>query len=130
MFDVFRCFERLPGLKVVMVEGGFAWAPPLAWRLDKNWHRMRREVPEVRRPPSEYMREHVWYTTQPIEEPETPRDLLDVIRWIGADRLLFSSDYPHWDFDDPRYAFKAKPSPEDVAAIFSGNARRLYGLVD
>lgn len=120
--------ERIPDLKIVAVEGGFGWAPALGWRLDKNWNRMRKEVPDVKRPPSEYMRRQVWYTTQPIEEPEKPRDLLDVIRWLGADRLLFSSDYPHWDFDDPRYAFKTKLSPEDQKAIFAGNARRLYSL--
>ena len=121
-------FERVPNLKVVAVEGGFAWAPSLGWRLDKNWARMRREVPHVKRPPSEYMRKHFWYTTQPIEEPETSRDLLDIIRWIGVDRLLFSTDYPHWDFDDPRYAFKVKLPKADEEAIFAGNARSLYGL--
>ena len=121
-------FERVPGLKVVAVEGGFAWAPALGWRLDKNWARMRKEVPHVKRPPSAYMRENVWYTTQPIEEPERPNDLLDIIRWIGADRLLFSTDYPHWDFDDPRTAFKVRLPVADRQAIFAGNARRLYRL--
>ena len=47
------------------------------------------------------MREHFWYTTQPVEEPEKPEHLADVIDWIGWDRLMFSTDYPHWDFDDP-----------------------------
>jgi predicted TIM-barrel fold metal-dependent hydrolase len=121
-------FERIPDLKVVAVEGGFGWAPSLGWRLDRSWARMRSEVPHVTRPPSEYMRENIWYTTQPIEEPETPGHLHDVIRWIGADRLLFSTDYPHWDFDDPRHAFKVRLSAEDHKAIFGGNARRLYGL--
>ena len=23
------------------------------------------------------------------------------MKWIGFDRIMFSSDYPHWDFDDP-----------------------------
>jgi predicted TIM-barrel fold metal-dependent hydrolase len=121
-------FERFPTLKVVLVEGGFAWVPSLAWRLDKCWARMREEVPHVTRPPSEYMRQHVWYTTQPMEEPETPKDLLDIIRWIGADRLMFSTDYPHWDFDDPRSAFKVKLPAEVEHAIFRGNATALYKL--
>ena len=43
---------------------------------------------------------------QPIEEPDNPAHLNEIIDWIGWDRLMFSTDYPHWDFDDPRYAFK------------------------
>jgi len=121
-------FERFPGLKIVLIEGGFAWVPALAWRLDHTWSRMRSEVPQVKRPPSEYIREHFWYTTQPIEEPERPRDLLDTIRWIGADRLMFSTDYPHWDFDDPRYTFKVKLPEATERAIFAGNAKALYRL--
>ncbi len=119
-------FERYPGVKVVLVEGGFAWAAGLAWRLDRMWERMRSEVPHVKRPPSEYMRTNIWYTTQPMEEPETPEHLLDIIRWIGEDRLLFSTDYPHWDFDDPRTAFKTRIPKIVSQAIFRDNAMALY----
>jgi predicted TIM-barrel fold metal-dependent hydrolase len=121
-------FERFPGLKVVFVEGGFAWAPPLCWRLDQHWARMRDEVPHVKRPPSEYIRENVWYTTQPIEEPDNPDHLVELIDWLGWDRLLFSSDYPHWDFDDPSYAFKFKMTKEQRDMIFRGNAKSVYRL--
>ena len=51
-----------------------------------------------------------------------------MIEWVGADRLLFSSDYPHWDFDDPRFAFKTPLSETERRKIFSGNARALYRL--
>jgi uncharacterized protein len=121
-------FERFPRLKIVLVEGGFAWAPPLAWRLDSLWKRMRDEVPQVKRPPSEYLQEHFWFTTQPMEESERPSDLLDTIRWIGADRLMFSTDYPHWDFDDPQRAFKTEIPAECRKAIFRDNAVALFRL--
>jgi predicted TIM-barrel fold metal-dependent hydrolase len=121
-------FERFPKLKVVLVEGGFAWVPPLMWRLDREWQRMKSEVPHVRRPPSEYVREHFWFTTQPIEEPETNTHLLDTLRWIGPDRLMFSTDYPHWDFDDPRFAFKVPLSRDEHRLIFRDNAKALFGL--
>jgi predicted TIM-barrel fold metal-dependent hydrolase len=98
------------------------------WRLDKQWERMRSEVPHVKRPPSEYISENVWFTTQPIEEPENNRHLLDTLRWVGTDRLMFSTDYPHWDFDDPRYAFKVPLSPTERAQIFRDNAKRVYRL--
>ncbi len=87
-----------------MVEAGFAWAPPLAWRLDKAWKTLRAETPHLKQLPSEYMRRHVWWTTQPMEEPEPREHLLDTINWMGWDRLLFATDYPHWDFDDPAHA--------------------------
>ena len=38
-------FERFPGLKIVLIEGGFAWVPALCWRMDKHWERMRQETP-------------------------------------------------------------------------------------
>jgi uncharacterized protein len=121
-------FERFPKLKLVLIEGSFSWAPSLGWRLDKLWSRMRDEVPQVKRPPSEYLREHVWFTTQPIEEPERPDDMVQILDWVGWDRLLFSTDYPHWDFDDPRYAFKIRLSESQQARIFRNNARHVFGL--
>jgi predicted TIM-barrel fold metal-dependent hydrolase len=121
-------FDKFPRLRMVMVEGGFAWAPSLAWRLDKHWRHMRGELPHVKRKPSEYMREHIWFTTQPIEEPEQPDHLRDTLGWIGWDRVMFSTDYPHWDFDDPAHAFKIRMSAAERAAIFRGNAASLYDL--
>jgi hypothetical protein len=55
-------------------------------------------------------------------------DLRSLIEWVGVDRLLFSSDYPHWDFDDPRFAFKTPLTETECRKIFSGNARALYKL--
>ena len=53
-------------------------------------------------PPSEYLREHFWFTTQPIEEPEDPEHLAFAFDALGmVDRIMFSTDYPHWDFDAP-----------------------------
>jgi len=117
-----------PTLKAVIVEAGFAWVPSLAWRLDQHWARMRDEVPHLTRPPSEYIREQMWFTTQPMDEPERPGDLRDVIDWIGWDRLLFATDYPHWDFDNPLSAFKIRMSEPERRMVFAENARLVYGL--
>lgn len=121
-------FERFPGLKVVLIEGGFAWVPPLCWRLDKHWERLRSEVPHLKRPPSEYIRQHFWFTTQPMEEPERPDDLVRIMDWIGWDRLLFSTDYPHWDFDDPKQVFKVRLDAAKKRMVMSANAKSVYGL--
>ena len=59
-------FERHPKLKMIMIEAGFGWAPSLAWRLDKTFERLHSEVPDLRRKPSEYIRDHIWWTTQPM----------------------------------------------------------------
>jgi hypothetical protein len=111
-------FERLPDLKVVLIECGFGWLPALGWRLDKHWKRLKDEVPHLRMAPSEYIRKHFWVTTQPMEETEEPEHLIEVMNWIGMDRIMFSSDYPHWDFDDPFLAriVSATTSAETPAA--------------
>jgi uncharacterized protein len=119
-------FERFPTLKVIMIEGGFAWIPPLGWRLDRHWEKMRGEVPHLKRPPSAYMRQNLWVSTQPMEEPENPEDLRRTLSWIGWDRILFATDYPHWDFDDPRHAFPCRLSEAERRAIFRGNAEAIY----
>ena len=121
-------FERLPELKVVLIESGFGWLPALGWRLDKHWKRMRDEVPHLKRAPSEYIREHFWVSTQPMEEAEEPEHLIDAMRWVGFDRIMFSSDYPHWDFDDPFLALPPSLDEECRAKIYSENARALYRL--
>ena len=44
---------------VALLESGFTWLPAHLWRFDKEWRNLRRLVPWVKRPPSEYVREHV-----------------------------------------------------------------------
>jgi hypothetical protein len=120
--------EHFSSLKMIMIEAGFGWAPSLAWRLDRNWERLKSEVPHVKRPPSHYIRDHIWWTTQPMEDPERRDDLLDVIGWIGWDKLLFATDYPHWDFDDPSRVLPAGVSDTNREAFYLGNARKVYGV--
>jgi predicted TIM-barrel fold metal-dependent hydrolase len=50
------------------------------------------------------------------------------MRWIGFDRILFASDYPHWDFDDPFLALPPSLTEEQRRMIYAGNAKKLYGL--
>ncbi len=119
-------FERLPKLKFVMIEGGFGWLPSLAWRLDRLWQRMRDET-ELRQPPSAYIRNQVWLTTQPMEEPQQREHLGDLIGWLGWDRLLYASDYPHWDFDHPDHALPMAVADTDRRRFFRENARAVYG---
>jgi predicted TIM-barrel fold metal-dependent hydrolase len=122
-------FDRFPGLKIVLIEGGFAWLPPLMWRMDNAYRRLKDEVPDLQRRPSEYVREHFWITTQPMEEPTRPKQFLQLLTHLDMnDRLMFATDYPHWDFDAPDEAI---PTPLDEPlqrAIMAENARALYRL--
>jgi predicted TIM-barrel fold metal-dependent hydrolase len=121
-------FERFPTLRFVLVEGGVAWLAPLMWRLDSYWKALRAEVPWVKRKPSEYLIDHLRLGTQPLERPDDDRHLLQLFDMMDARHLLmFSSDYPHWDFDSPERAFP-KLADDVREAIFSGNARALYRL--
>jgi uncharacterized protein len=121
---------RFPGLTVVLVESGFTWLPPLMWRLDKNWKGLRREVPWVDRLPSEVVRASFRLTAQPIDAPDDdPARLLEVLDRLGSDRMLmFATDYPHHQFDDPAHAAPAGLSADAMARFLGGNAIDAYRL--
>ncbi|MBI3967872.1 MAG: amidohydrolase [Chloroflexi bacterium] len=121
-------FERFPTLKVISAENGFGWVPPMAWRLDSSYQLFKSEVPHLKRLPSECLRDHVWFCTQPVEEPHRPEDLFWLIDQIGPDRLLFASDYAHWDWDAPDVVLPPKLAEEKKRAIQFENARQLYGF--
>ena len=122
-------FEYFPALRIVIIEGGFAWMPSLAWRLDQSWKRLRAEVPYLNYAPSEYIQKHFWLTTQPMEEPRQRHHLEQVIEQMnGAQRLMFATDYPHWDFDAPDRALPATLPLEIRRKIMAENARQFYRL--
>ncbi|MCZ8517568.1 amidohydrolase family protein [Paenibacillus filicis] len=121
-------FEKFPKLKFVAIEGGIAWLPHLMWRMDKNYKALRDTTPWLKRLPSEYILEHVRLTTQPIEEPADIDHLVQIFNMIRADEIvMFSSDYPHWDFDNPKIALNGIPR-EMKQRILGQNAADLYKL--
>ena len=120
-------FERFPELKVVIAEGGFMWAIETMLRLDRDWHALRDEVPWVKKLPSEYLRRNIRFTTQPLAEPHQREHLATILDMVYADEtLVFSSDYPHWDFDDPKRALNAIPK-ERRERIAVENGWALFG---
>lgn len=123
-------FERFPGLQVISVENGFAWLPSLCWRLDAAWSLLRDEVPHLSMAPSEYVHRHVWATTQPMEEPHHPHQFAEMLDHLGplVDRIVFASDYPHWDADQPDEAFPVRLGVEQARKFYYANAATLYGF--
>jgi len=119
-------FERFPTLKVVLYEGGVGWLPHLIWRFDKNWRAELASVPWLRRPPSSYVFEHFYSTTYPLEKLD-PTHTGQILEMIHADRtLLFSSNYPNWEYGDPFEMIQ--PVPEAIRRrVLVENALALYG---
>lgn len=123
-------FEKFPKLKVMVLETGLAWIPNFFWRLDRFWPEMRAESDWVKRLPSEYLREHVKFSTQPMELTPRKEQLIEYFEAFGGmeDLLCFSSDYPHWDADDPFYVASRLPA-EWLPKLFSENARSMLRLL-
>ena len=122
-------FEKFRKLHVVLCEGGVSWLAHTVWRMDKNFKALRSLTPWLKRPPSEYVFEHVKLTTQPLEEPARQEHLLQVFDMIQAGRtLMLATDFPHWDFDDPRVALPAKLDRAIRRRITYDTAAELYGL--
>lgn len=121
-------FDRFPNIQWVFIEGGYIWLPTFLWRLDSDWKGLRDQTPWVTRPPSEYVFERVRFTTQPMEQGEGPKSLLQIFEWGRAEKtLMFATDYPHWDFDSPEQALPRMPE-ELRRRIMSENAREVFKL--
>lgn len=120
-------FERFPGLKIAMIECGIGWLPEILWRMDTNWKALRTETPWVKRLPSEYVYDHVRFTSQPFIEPPNAKQVRDFCEMIQVERILmFASDYPHYDYDDPTRTLAQIPK-EARRAVEAGTALEFFG---
>jgi predicted TIM-barrel fold metal-dependent hydrolase len=120
--------ERFPKLRLLWIESGLAWIPFLMQRLDNEYMMRSSEAPLLRKLPSDYMRE-MYYTSQPIENGDL--ELLEMtLKKINAEtQLLFSSDYPHWDFNLPSTIYDLPFLTEDAKRrILGKNAWDLFQL--
>jgi uncharacterized protein len=120
--------ERFPKLPVIWIESGLAWVPFLMQRLDHEYMMRPSEAPLLKKKPSDYMRD-MYYSSQPMEIQD--RAALEcTFRMINAEtQLLYSSDYPHWDFDLPSTIYDLPFLSEKAKHnILGGNAARLFKL--
>jgi predicted TIM-barrel fold metal-dependent hydrolase len=121
-------FERFPDLRVVVIECGFAWIAPLLWRFDKDWKGVWREVPWVKRRPSEYAHEHFRFTTAPAHLPADAVALGQLLEMMGGpEMLVYASDYPH-EHGDGLPALLERISDEQRRGVLRETAAGLYGL--
>jgi predicted TIM-barrel fold metal-dependent hydrolase len=120
--------ERFPKLKVIWIESGLAWLPFMMQRLDNEYMMRSSEAPALKRRPSDYMRE-MFFSSQPMEQTDMGA-LETTFRMINAEtQLLYSSDYPHWDFDLPSTIYDLPfLSTKAKHNILGGNAMRAFNL--
>jgi predicted TIM-barrel fold metal-dependent hydrolase len=121
-------FERFPTLRIALIEHAFTWILPLMWRMDAIYAARRGELPHLKRKPSEYVYDHIFFSTQPLDYPDDKLELTRAMEMMQADRLLlFSSDYPHWTYDDPTWVLKHIPEDMREAIMFK-NGIEVYHL--
>ncbi len=121
-------FDRFPGLDLVVAEVDCGWVPYFKEQIDNNYRRLAPvSTFTIRDLPSAYVERHVHltYITDSVG--------LGLLGQIGAERVLWSSDYPHISTDWPAswktiQASTASLSSAERRAVLAGNAMRLYGL--
>jgi len=120
--------ERFPKLPVIWIESGIAWVPFLMQRLDHEYMLRPSEAPLLKKKPSDYMRD-MYYSSQPMEIQDYEA-MECTFRMMNAEtQLLYSSDYPHWDFDLPSTIWDLPFLSEKAKHnILGGTAARLFKL--
>ena len=118
-------FDRFPNAKLVLGHMGET-LPFQLWRFDSRWEISNRGDMQLDLPPSEYFKRNFWCTTAGVCSDEPLRCAIDA---IGADRVMFSVDYP---FEKPQDAddwIEAAPLTEkEREMVCAGNAKALLGL--
>jgi predicted TIM-barrel fold metal-dependent hydrolase len=119
-------FTKYPDLKVVLLESGFTWLPAHLWRLTKFWRGLRMEVPWVDRAPTEVVKSNVRLTITPCDGPPDESVFQKLMEHMDSDELLlFSTDYPHWQFDGED-VLPSGLSRDLVRKIMIDNPRATY----
>jgi predicted TIM-barrel fold metal-dependent hydrolase len=122
--------DRFPGLRFVMTEVDCGWMPYFSEQADDNYLRhskatlAKQQLPQL---PSDYMNQFFYATFV------TDTYAVENRHWIGVERMMWSSDYPHITSDWPNSwktindRFSAVPANE-LEAILTGNAQRIFGF--
>ena len=122
--------ERFPRAKFMFLEANGGWIVPWLERLDHHCKKFQWEVPDLTLLPSEYFRRQCWISFDPDEAmlgftAESPL--------VGADRIIWASDYPHPDAKFPGVTEELTEAlegltHEQMRTITSESAKALYRI--
>ena len=129
-FFLHGTFDRFPELKLVVLEAGAGWLGFWMDRMDAMFAGALRLTMPLRDLPSTYVRRNVWISADPDE-----RALAAIVPYVGADRFVWASDYPHSDHTGgyiEHVLALARLLPDESArrALVGANAAALYRAAD
>jgi len=122
--------EKFPDLEFVILESGIGWVPYMMSRLNREYSTWRSQIPLLEKMPEEYIRDQFYFSTQPLGEFNKRGHMADMIDILGPESIMFSTDHPHFDFDNPESirGFFSHLSEEDQQKVFAGNAIDVFDL--
>jgi len=112
-------FDRHPRLKAVFAEAGINWIPGAlqdAEMIVDSWGKFL--DPKIKHRPTDYWHEHCYATFMADEVG------LDLIDYIGADRVMWATDYPH---NEGSHGYTEKVVQNIVDRMGPSNARKILG---
>jgi predicted TIM-barrel fold metal-dependent hydrolase len=127
-------FDRLPDLQIFFAETRLGWVP--FWMEEADyWYERHRHWSErllnwkpLRQRPSDYVRQHVHFSVQHVE-----RVAVELRHHMGADHIMFATDFPHIECDWPNTRpfaerlFAGVPADE-AFRIAAGNMLEFFHL--
>jgi predicted TIM-barrel fold metal-dependent hydrolase len=115
-------FDRYPNLQLVIGHLGEA----LPFMLPRLNNSLPKELTKLKRSIDAYLRENVYYTISGFNFTQA---FLDLFLQVGADRIMFSADYPYGSMEAGRIFLEQLPiSPTDKERIAHSNAERLLRI--
>ncbi|MGH7091290.1 MAG: amidohydrolase family protein, partial [Stellaceae bacterium] len=116
-------FERFPALKVFFAETRLGWVPfwlehaDLWYKRHLGWAEEQLGFKPLKALPSEYVRQHVYFSVQ------YERVAVEERRHVGVDRIMFATDFPHIECEWPN----TKPLVDEIYAdIPEPDRRRIW----
>jgi len=126
-FFLHATFDRFPRLNLVVLESGASWLGFWMDRMDALYRSPLRVTLPLKELPSDYIRRQCWISADPDE-----RSLPPIIEYVGSDRFLWATDYPHSDhgadYMHELDELAAKLPGEARQRLVGENAARLYRL--